>query len=123
MPHLTTHVLDTMRGEPAEGVAIRLFAAGDSARALAEATTDGAGRARMAPHGGLASGYYDLVFAAGAYFTTRGVDTYLAARGADGDNPHFLDEVVIRFGFDARIGHCHLPLLLSPFGYTTYRGQ
>ncbi|MHB1302052.1 MAG: hydroxyisourate hydrolase [Acidiphilium sp.] len=114
MPHLTTHVLDTMHGEPAEGVAIRLFAAGDSARALAEATTDGAGRARMAPHDGLTSGYYDLVFAAGAYFSARGAP--------DGDL-RFLDEVVIRFGFDARIGHCHLPLLLSPFGYTTYRGQ
>lgn len=102
-----------MKGGPAAGIRIRLLASGQS---LAEAETDASGRAALAPPNGepLAEGHYDLVFAVGAYFA--------AADVADGP-PRFLDEVVIRFGMQAGQAHYHVPLLISPFGYTTYRGQ
>ncbi len=116
MTDLTTHVLDTAHGIPAAGVRIRLFAAGGAERALAEAETDANGRAKIVPANGVAfdSGSYDLVFSIGAYFGSKG-----AAEPA----PRFLDDVVIRFGLRAEAAHLHVPLLISPFGYTTYRGQ
>lgn len=115
MPALTTHVLDTMKGGPAAGIRIRLLAS-EGGRSLAEAETDASGRAALAPPNGgpLAEGRYDLVFAVGAYF---------AGAGAADAQPRFLDEVVIRFGMQAGQAHYHVPLLISPFGYTTYRGQ
>lgn len=114
MPSLTTHVLDTMKGGPAARLRIRLFAG--QTQMIAEAETDEAGRAVLVPAGGvpLAAGGYDLVFSAGAYFAKAGA--------ADGQ-PRFLDEVVIRFGMREDQAHYHVPLLISPFGYTTYRGQ
>ena len=115
MIELTTHVLDTTHGVPAAGMRIRLFATGDGA-VLATAETDSGGRARIAPaHDGiLEAGSYDLIFSSGMYFSERGIDE--AA-------PRFLDEVVIRIGLRREIAHYHVPLLISPFGYTTYRGQ
>lgn len=108
MSSLSTHVLDTVAGRPAAGVAIALHA-GDTL--IAEGTTDADGRWR-APMP-LDAGRYRLTFAVAAYFRTQG--TPLA-------DPPFLDVVPIDFGVGAE-GHYHVPLLASPFSYSTYRGS
>ncbi len=113
---LTTHVLDTARGCPAAGVRIILFRiSGDSRSLIAEAVTNADGRtdAPILPEADFAPGTYELVFLAG---------DYLRAQGPVGAEPLFLDEVPIRFGM-AEAAHYHVPLLLSPFGYSTYRGS
>ena len=107
MATLSTHVLDTSRGRPAVGLRVALESAtGDR---LAEAVTDGDGRAGDLAPGDLAPGTYRLRFDSGAWF---------AARGVEG----FYPEVVVAFDL---VGdeHSHVPLLLSPFGYSTYRGS
>ncbi len=116
MSAITTHVLDTARGLPAAGVAIVLARAdaGEKAgwRELGSGTTDADGRVKtLLPAGsGLARGIYRLTFATGAYF---------AAQGAAAFHP----EVVIVFTVDEPTRHHHVPLLVAPFGYTTYRGS
>jgi 5-hydroxyisourate hydrolase len=116
MGRLTTHVLDTALGKPAVGLAITLRRAGKHGTALASAVTNADGRCdRPLLEGGtMEAGAYDLVFEAGAYFDQRGVKL---------PEPKFLDEVVIRFGIADPDAHYHVPLLLSPFGYSTYRGS
>ena len=112
---LTTHVLDTARGVPAAGLRITLDRIdGPLRHRLAEVVTNHDGRADgpILPAGQFAPGVYELVFHAGEY---------LRATGATLTTPPFLDEVPIRFGMEA--GHYHVPLLLSPFGYSTYRGS
>lgn len=113
--YLTTHVLDTARGQPAEGVAITLYrVSGNSHRKIAEAVTNADGRTDgpILPGKAFKIGSYELIFHAGAY---------LRSHGAEGDTL-FLDDVPIRFGI-AEEAHYHVPLLLSPFGYSTYRGS
>jgi 5-hydroxyisourate hydrolase len=113
---LTTHVLDTARGQPAEGVRITLYRlSGMSHRKIAETVTNADGRtdAPILPEDKFQTGTYELVFHAG---------DYLRARGAADDGVLFLDEVPIRFGM-AEDSHYHVPLLLSPFGFSTYRGS
>jgi 5-hydroxyisourate hydrolase len=113
---LTTHVLDTARGCPAEGVRIDLFRLDGAGREkVAETVTNADGRtdAPILPAGRFATGTWELVFHAG---------DYLRATGQAGAAPLFLDEVPIRFGM-AEDGHYHVPLLLSPYGYSTYRGS
>ena len=115
MTSLTTHILDTSKGKPAAGVLVRLYAQGDPARLLVETRTDTNGRADCAPSGGtLSAGVYDLVFSAGDYFAEQGFES-----GAT----RFLDEIVLRFGIAADAQHYHVPLLVSPWSYTTYRGS
>jgi 5-hydroxyisourate hydrolase len=111
---LTTHVLDTALGRPAAGLALSLHSA-DAAR-LAEAVTNGDGRCDRPLLEGAAmkAGTYELVFEVGAYFDRLGLALL---------EPKFLDRVVIRFGIADPDGHYHVPLLLSPFGYSTYRGS
>lgn len=114
--YLTTHVLDTARGRPAAGMRIDLFRLDGQHRvALAQATTNGDGRtdAPILPQGDFAPGRYELVFHVG---------DWLDAQGTPGGSPRFLDEVPIRFGMDED-AHYHVPLLVSPFGYSTYRGS
>ncbi|SEM74284.1 5-hydroxyisourate hydrolase [Loktanella fryxellensis] len=114
---LTTHVLDTARGMPAAGLVIVLLRLdGDTAQELARMTTNADGRtdAPILPQGRFAAGTYELVFHAG---------DYLRATGQDGDAPLFLDTVPIRFGISDAAAHYHVPLLLSPYGYSTYRGS
>lgn len=112
---LTTHVLDTARGVPAAGVRIALYRlSGQSHRKIAETITNEDGRtdAPILPETDFKTGTYELVFFAGEY---------LRKHGQTGD-VLFLDEVPIRFGM-AEDAHYHVPLLLSPFGYSTYRGS
>ncbi len=114
--YLTTHVLDTARGCPAEGVAIDLYRIEGEARThLRRLTTNADGRtdAQILPECEFATGVYELVFHAG---------DYLDASGAPGESPRFLDTIPLRFGM-AEAAHYHVPLLLSPYGYSTYRGS
>lgn len=108
MTSLSTHVLDTVAGRPAAGVAITL-AQGELV--IAQGATDDDGRWRLAE--ALAPGCYRLSFAIGAYFR---------AAGAMLADPPFLDVVPIDFGLGAE-GHFHVPLLASPHAYSTYRGS
>lgn len=115
--YLTTHVLDTARGCPAAGIKIALYrVSGNSHRKLAEAETNSDGRtdAPILPEGACAPGTYELIFFAG---------DYLRRTGQGAGDPLFLDEVPIRFGISEADAHYHVPLLLSPFGYSTYRGS
>lgn len=115
--YLTTHVLDTARGLPASGLRITLFRLDTGTRTeLVSMVTNADGRtdSPILPRDGFATGHYELVFEAGEY---------LRAAGLDGKGPLFLDEIPIRFGIDDDGAHYHVPLLLSPFGYSTYRGS
>src|SRR5215471_2547605 len=116
MASLSTHVLDTVRGLPAEGVVIDLHAyQNGSRRHLKTTVTNADGRPKeplsTSP---LAAGIYELTFHAG---------DYLRAAGLKLTDPPFFDEVVIRFGIADPAAHYHVPLLLSPYGYSTYRGS
>jgi 5-hydroxyisourate hydrolase len=113
---LTTHVLDTARGCPAEGLKIELFRIEDDARThLKTLVTNDDGRTdeQILPADAFATGIYELVFHAG---------DYLDAIGTPPEEPRFLDVVPLRFGM-SEASHYHVPLLLSPFGYSTYRGS
>ena len=114
---LTTHVLDTARGVPAAGMAIDLFLLkGEIRTHIRSLTTNADGRtdSQILPAGEFATGTYELVFHAGAY---------LDATGTPPEEPRFLDVIPIRFGVSDPQSHYHVPLLLSPFGYSTYRGS
>lgn len=114
---LTTHVLDTARGKPAAGVKIALYrVSGNSHRKIAETVTNADGRtdAPMLTGAGFTEGSYELVFFAG---------DYLRATGQAGDGVIFLDQIPIRFGVSDAGQHYHVPLLISPFAYSTYRGS
>jgi 5-hydroxyisourate hydrolase len=113
---LTTHVLDTASGKPAAGLAISLRAAGKHGAPLASLVTnaDGRGDRPLLEGEAMVAGAYDLIFEAGAYFDRLGLAL---------PEPKFLDQVVIRFGIADPAAHYHVPLLISPFGYSTYRGS
>ena len=115
--YLTTHVLDTARGQPAAGLPLTLYRLDGAARdRIAEAVTNADGRTDtpILDRENFAPGVYELVFQAGVYLDALGV----------GKSEHrFLDEVPIRFGIDDPAAHYHVPLLLSPYGYSTYRGS
>jgi 5-hydroxyisourate hydrolase len=106
---LSTHVLDTARGKPAAMIPVALFALDGERRELAHAVTDPDGR--TGPFSAtLEPGYYELVFEVGEYFAGHGVET-------------FFYEIPIRFHIRESGGRYHVPLLLSPWGYSTYRGS
>ena len=115
--YLTTHVLDTARGCPAEGIRIELFRVGDTTREkIAETVTNADGRtdSPILPKQDFHIGRYELVFFCGEYLETHGL--------AVGELK-FLNEIPIRFAMDDAAAHYHVPLLLSPYGYSTYRGS
>jgi 5-hydroxyisourate hydrolase len=113
MGRLTTHVLDTASGKPAFGIAIELWTGG---KLLKTVTTNGDGRVDGALLEGdeFKTGIYELKFHAGDYFRALGVTM---------DEPAFLDVIPIRFGLANAAQHYHVPLLLSPYSYSTYRGS
>lgn len=117
MGRLTTHVLDTANGRPGSGIAVVLDRVEDGGLVrLTETTTNSDGRcdAPLLDGDDFRAGAYQLTFSAGAYFRAGG--TALT-------DPAFLDDVVIRFGIAAPDEHYHVPLLISPYGYSTYRGS
>jgi 5-hydroxyisourate hydrolase len=110
MGRLTTHVLDTARGKPGAGIALELYRVeNESGTLVAKATTNRDGRtdAPLLEGASFRAGTYQLVFHIGAYFSGEG----------------FLDVVPIRFTVADAAAHYHVPLLCSPWGYTTYRGS
>jgi len=114
---LTTHVLDTASGRPASNLAIDLYRIDGENRELIKSVRtndDGRTNAPMLADDAFGAGVYELVFHAGAY---------LRANGHEAAQPYFLDEVPIRFGIADADQHYHVPLLLSPYGYSTYRGS
>jgi 5-hydroxyisourate hydrolase len=117
MGKLTTHVLDTMNGCPAAGMRVRLYAlAGDSVTLLKDLTLNADGRADAPLLEGEA-------MRAGAYRLLFDVAPYFRARGAALPEPPFLDAVPLDFGLADAAGHYHVPLLASPWAYSTYRGS
>jgi 5-hydroxyisourate hydrolase len=118
MAKLSTHVLDTAQGRPAAGMRYQLFrCGGDRAREmLAEGYTNSDGRtdAPLLSGGTIPVGRYELVFHAGDYFR---------ASGGALPEPAFIDVVPIAFGIADPTGHYHVPLLVSPWAYSTYRGS
>lgn len=115
MGRLTTHVLDTAHGGPARDVTVRLFTVGDERKLAVSTATDDDGRTPEPLLAGetMVSGTYELEFDIGAYFRDR---------GAALAEPAFLDTVVIRFAVDGDEDY-HVPLLASPWSYSTYRGS
>ena len=121
MGRLTTHVLDTAQGRPGAGIRVELYAigaggaAGADRRLAATARTNHDGRcdAPLLAGDGFRTGRWELVFHVGEYF---------AAAGLPAADPPFLDQVTVRFGIAAD-AHYHVPLLVSPWSYTTYRGS
>jgi 5-hydroxyisourate hydrolase len=117
LTHLTTHVLDTARGVPAEGVAIEVHQlSGGERRRVATVRTQADGRTTLPLIGGTEGvpGVYELTFHVGAYFRRAGFSL---------PEPPFLDEIVIRVGLADALRPYHVPLLVSPYGYSTYRGS
>lgn len=116
MGRLTTHVLDTASGAPAADLVIELWRLDGSETMIASVTTNADGRvdAPLLADGSFKTGTYELRFHAG---------DYLRANGHVLPEPAFLDVVPIRFGIAAPDQHYHVPLLLSPYGYSTYRGS
>jgi 5-hydroxyisourate hydrolase len=118
MTGLTTHVLDTANGTPAQGMAIDLYRIeGEGRQKLKSVTTNADGRVDGGPiliDAGFVTGTYELVFHAGDYLRRRGVPL---------SDPAFLDIIPIRFGISDVTAHYHVPLLISPYGYSTYRGS
>ena len=113
---LTTHVLDTARGCPAADLSISLFRIDGELRhhiRTMQTNADGRTDSPILPPAEIVVGIYELVFAAG---------DYLRGCGHEGDTL-FLDHVPVRFGLTDADQHYHVPLLLSPFGYATYRGS
>lgn len=117
MAGLTTHVLDTANGIPAAGVALSLFKLnGDHRKLITTATTNADGRVDhpLLTADTAEATRYELVFAAGDYFRARGTAL---------PDPPFVDDVVLRFGIADPDAHYHVPLLVSPWSYNTYRGS
>jgi 5-hydroxyisourate hydrolase len=117
MGHLSTHVLDTAHGAPAAGMAVRLLRITDSGAgeiASLRLNADGRATGPLLDAQTMAVGRYRLEFAVAAYFRERGVAL---------PEPPFIDVVNLDFGIADAAGHYHVPLLVSPWSYSTYRGS
>jgi 5-hydroxyisourate hydrolase len=117
MGKLSTHVLDITQGKPGSGVKVALYAIeGDARTLLKNAVTNQDGRcdAPLLQGDEMKAGRYQLVFAAGDYFAAQGVDL---------PTPRFVDEVVLAFGIADAAQNYHVPLVVSPWAYSTYRGS
>lgn len=116
MSGLTTHVLDTANGCPAAAVAVELYRVDRSRELIKKDQTNSDGRldSPILDAGDFQPGIYELVFQAGDYFRSKHSDL---------PDPAFVDEVVLRFGIADADAHYHVPLLVSPWSYSTYRGS
>lgn len=115
MGKLTTHVLDTAAGRPGQGITVELYRTAPRRELIKAVVTNDDGRcdAPLLAGDEFKTGEYELVFHAGDYFDRQGVAL---------PDPKFLDQVVIRFGISSD-EHYHVPLLISPFSFSTYRGS
>ncbi|MFT4013240.1 MAG: hydroxyisourate hydrolase [Paracoccus sp. (in: a-proteobacteria)] len=113
--YLTTHVLDTATGAPAQGMRIELYRLDGGRTLLKEVVTNHDGRtdSQILPEAEFQAGEYELVFHVG---------DWLDAQGHQAAKPRFLDQIPLRFGMSEQ-DHYHVPLLISPYGYSTYRGS
>jgi 2-oxo-4-hydroxy-4-carboxy-5-ureidoimidazoline decarboxylase len=115
---LSTHVLDTHSGKPAAGIAVELVELSDlgASRVVTRTVTNGDGRTDAPLIGGrpVPIGRYELMFSVGEYFSARGVPM---------SDPPFLDKIPLRFSVSDPEGHLHVPLLVTPWSYATYRGS
>ena len=117
MGRLTTHVLDTAQGRPGQGIRIEVYRLEKGQPTLiktVETNDDGRCDAPILEGGDFTTGEYELVFHAGDYLREQGVEA---------SEPRFLDVIPLRFGVADDAAHYHVPLLLSPYGYSTYRGS
>ena len=117
MGYLTTHVLDSAHGCPGQDIPVTLYRIVDGGRELIHRTvTNDDGRCDQPVLEGddFVKGVYELEFSVGSYYRQRGVEL---------PEPAFLDEVVLRFGIADEAEHYHVPLLISPYSYSTYRGS
>lgn len=116
MGRLTTHVLDTANGKPGAGIAVTVYRLDGERREVARSVTNHDGRcdAPLLEGAALETGKYEIVFAAGDYFRALGLKL---------PEPLFVDEVALRFGVANADQHYHVPLLVSPWSYSTYRGS
>lgn len=116
MGRLTTHVLDTANGKPGKGIAVAVYSLNGERREVARAVTNDDGRCDqpLLEGAALEAGRYEIIFSAGDYF--RQLDSTLP-------EPPFVDEVALRFGVADPAAHYHVPLLVSPWSYSTYRGS
>ena len=114
MSKLTTHVLDTAQGRPGSNIAVRLY--GKDGTLITETVTNDDGRCDrpLLSDDDMQVGIYRLEFDAGDYFRASGITL---------PDPAFLDTIVIHFGISDASAHYHVPLLVSPYGYSTYRGS
>ena len=119
MGKLSTHVLDTTRGKPGSGIAVAVFKVNDDHRQLVKrvkTNSDGRCDEPLLEGDALKAGVYELVFSTGPYFSAL-------ESNASNSGIRFLDDVVIRFGVPVADEHYHVPLLITPFSYSTYRGS
>ena len=117
MGRITTHILDTAQGQPAAGVRVTLYHYSDLERKVVASiftNADGRGDAPLVEGDALLPGTYELVFATGDYFAAQDLRT---------PDPPFFDEAVVRFTVSDPGGHYHVPLLATPWSWTTYRGS
>ena len=116
MGRLTTHVLDTANGKPGVGIAVTVYRLDGGRREVARTVTNHDGRCDqpLLEGAALEAGKYEIIFAAGDYFRAQGLDL---------PEPLFVDEVALRFGIANTEQHYHVPLLVSPWSYSTYRGS
>jgi 5-hydroxyisourate hydrolase len=117
MGKISTHVLDTTLGKPGAGVAVELYRVDATARIFVKGdvtNSDGRCSSPLAEGDTLVAGQYELVFGAGAYFAAQGVAL---------PDPPFLDRIVIAFGIADPDVNYHVPLVLTPWSYSTYRGS
>ncbi|GAB3628669.1 5-hydroxyisourate hydrolase [Pandoraea terrae] len=116
MGRLTTHVLDTAHGKPGTDIRVELWSVAGERRLLRDVKTNHDGRCDKPLLEGddFQAGEYELVFHAGDYFAAQGVEV---------PTPRFVDRVVLRFGIAEPDQHYHVPLLVSPWSYSTYRGS
>ncbi len=127
MGHLSTHILDTTRGKPGAGIKLVVERIENGERTVvSQAVTNDDGRCDKPLLEGddFVAGEYEIQFAVGTYLkSTAGKSIAGSSNPQAADAPLFLDTVVIRFGVASADEHYHVPLLISPFAYSTYRGS